>query len=172
MPDFTYLGAVLLSIGVLYYYIAHYRKRQNSQRLVTAIDFLRDAVYIILYQELDQVHESSHASKVAGTVVNEVFGFEPPDEEARAFRESHKSEVQKAIGRLTENSEVRPLIGAALRLMETPAYTHPAKPKGGLSRGFNLGLVDPVEETIAVHAFLARTAALHRRMKKEFEAAG
>lgn len=171
MPDFSYLGAILLSIAVLAYYLFFYRNRQHSQRLCTAIDFLRDAVYMTLYLELDQTHESGHASKVAGTVVNEVFGFEPPDKEAKDFRESHKSEVQKTINRLTEMSEVRPLVGAALRLMETSAYTHPAKPKGGLSRGFNLGLVDPVEETLPIHAFLSRTATFHRRIKKEFQAA-
>lgn len=170
MPDFTSLGAILLSLAVLGYYLFYHRHKMNAQRLVKAIDALKEALYTDLYLDLlKQGRDTGLASRLAATVVNEVFGVEPPDGEAQAFLNQNKGPVQSELTRLGENSEVRPLISAALKQMEGPVWKNRPRPKGGQKRAFNLGLVNPTDKDLPVHLFLGRVAVYHRRVDKRMK---
>ena len=172
MPDFTNLGAILLSLAVLAYYLFHHRHKMNEQRLGKAVEALKEALYTDLYLDLLADHERGLASRLAATVVNEAFGVEPPDQEAAEFLRENRGPVQSSLTGLAENAEVRPLVASALKHMEGPVWKNRPRPKGGLKRGFNLGLVTPTDEEMPVHRFLARVAVFHRRVNKRMKAGG
>ncbi len=167
MPDLPTLAAGLLGLGAVVFYLIVTRRRLTQQRLERATDVLKEALYQDLFLRLSARGPAPEASRVAATVVNEVFGLEPPDEEAREFRESRKSLIQTQVARLASDGGVRPLIGAALGFMESPAWKNKPRPKGGLARAVNLGLIDPAEEKMPVFKFLAQTAEYHKRIKRE-----
>ncbi len=172
MPDFTSLGAILLSLAVLGYYLFYHRHKMNEQRLVKAVDALKEALYTDLYLDFLADRDTGFSSRLAATVVNEVFGVEPPDEEASAFAKKNRGPVQSELTRLAGNQEVRGLIASAMRHMESPAWKNRPRPKGGLERAFNLGLVDPTDKEMPVHVFLGRVAVYHRRIDKRMKAGG
>jgi hypothetical protein len=172
MPDFTSLGAILFSLAIVAYYLLVYRKKLNRQRLIKAVDALKEALYTDLYLDLLGEGDQDWASRLAATVVNEVFGIEPPDQEARSFRANHKGPVQARVALLAADGEVRSLIGAALRLVEEPGLGPRVGSPGGLKKAFNLGLVNPADEQMPVHRFLGRTAAFHRRVDRRMKSGG
>ena len=172
MPDLTSLGAILLSLAVLGYYLFFHRHKMNEQRLVRAVDALREALYTDLYLDLLRERDQGAASRLAATAVNEAFGAEPPDGEAAEFLKENRPAVQAELSRLAANAEVRPLIAAALKHMDSPVWKNRPRPKGGLKRGFNLGLVAPADQEMPVHQFLGRVAAYHRLVNKRMKAGG
>ena len=172
MPDLTGLGAILFSLALTAYYLLVYRKRLNRQRLTKAVDALKEALYTELYLDLLDKGGKDRASRLAATVVNEVFGVEPPDQAARSFREDNKGQVQARVALLANDGRVRPLIGAALRFLEDPGLGLGQGPQGGLKRAFNLGLVDPADEEMPVHRFLGRTATFHRQVDRRMKSGG
>jgi len=172
MPDFTSLGAILFSLALVAYYLLFYRKRLNRQRLIKAVDALKEAVYTNLYLDLCAEGDRDWASRLAATVVNEVFGVEPPNREARSFRADHLGPVQSRVALLAADGEIRSLVGAALRFMDQPGLGLRAGPGGGLKRAFNLGLVDPADQEMPVHLFLGRTAAFHRQVNRRMKSGG
>lgn len=172
MPDFTNLGAILLSVAVVGYYLFYLRHKMNDQRLAKAVEALREALYTDLYLDYLADHPEGQASRLAATVVNEAFGVEPPDSEAADFLRENRGPVQSALTGLAENTEIRPLLAAALKQMDGPAWKNRPRPKGGLKRAFNLGLVNPTDPEMPVNRFLVRVAAYHHRVDKRMKAGG
>jgi len=169
MPESGSLIFLLFGLALLAYYLFFYRRQLTEQRLRRAVEVLTEALYLDLYSGYtkEEPARTAEASALAATVVNEVFGFEPPDEQALGFRRDNLGQVQAQVAQVAGRSELRPLIAAALHYMEGPAWKKRRRPKGGLSRAANLGLVDPSEPPLPVHLFLARTAQYHRRVRKE-----
>ncbi len=166
MPDLTLIGLIGLSIAILFFIYIQNRKGA-SQRLIQAVTTLIDGVYRDLYVRAAKTADPYRASLLAGSATNEVFGFEAPNEEAAEFLKANKGEVQSLAAQMAREAEVRPLIAAALKYMTAPNWKGPMRPKGGLARAVNMGLIDPSEKPMPNHAFLAKTAKYHRRMVQE-----
>lgn len=168
--DWSYIGAVAFAIAMAAYFMFSYRRKLNNQRLGQAIDTCIDTIYRLTYAELRTAEDRSTASRLAGCAVNELFGFEPPSEEARRFATDNRSRVQAMVHRLTENHELRPLAAATVHYLSKPPLSKRMKQGGGLMRATKMGLVDPTEKPLPVHRFLAETAKLHRRAVTESDA--
>jgi len=166
MSDFTSIGAIIVALAILAYYLLFYRHKLAQQKIEQAIAFLNEALYMDLFLKLSQSHEQEEASKLAATVVNEVFGYEPRDKAAAAFLKANRGAAQAEVARLAADSEVRPLIGSALQSMAAKNWKGRSRPQGGLTRAVNLGFVSPTETPMPAYRFLARTATYHRRIKK------
>lgn len=165
MPDLSTLGIVLFAC-VLLYFLYLQNKRNTNNRLESAVTTLIDAIYRDIYHRLLAEYGPDQASRLAGSVTNNIFGFAPPNDEAAQFMKEHKGRIQQETGQLAEDGQVRTLAAEAIRVMLRPDWRGPVRPQGGQERALNLGFVVPGEKPMPIAQFLSQVAKYHRRMVK------